>query len=272
MLAARRERIEQGMRDAEQASTDRESAEQERLAALAEARREANDILGRAQKVAQETRDADIAATRDELARMRERATEEITAEKQRALAELRGRGRRPRAPGGVPRRGRDHDRPAPAAARRGVPRRPVDELEELSRDAADGRPDLDRRPALRRGGLRARHPRQGARRLRGRPRPGREHARAGDRARRAPQPGAAAPAADRRSSTACSRTACRSRSSSSSGSSWSAARSTGSAHVAPEYRRLLNQERGIVEALATSAAPLTEDETDGAPAARSPR
>ena len=91
MLAARRERIEQGLRDAEQAKRDRESAEQERLAALTEARREANDILGRAQKVAQETRDADIAATRDELTRMRERATEEITAEKQRALAELRG-------------------------------------------------------------------------------------------------------------------------------------------------------------------------------------
>ncbi len=91
MLAARRERIEHGLRDAEQAKRDRESAEQERLAALAEARREANDILGRAQKVAQETRDADIAATRDELTRMRERATEEITAEKQRALAELRG-------------------------------------------------------------------------------------------------------------------------------------------------------------------------------------
>jgi F-type H+-transporting ATPase subunit b len=91
MLAERRERIEQGLRDAEQARRDRETAEQERLQALAEARREANDILARAQKVAQETRDADIAATREELGRMRERATEEIAAEKQRALAELRG-------------------------------------------------------------------------------------------------------------------------------------------------------------------------------------
>lgn len=90
MLAARRERIEQGLRDAEQARRDRESAEQERLAALTEARREANDILARAQKVAQETRDADIAATREELERMRTRAAEEITAEKTRALAELR--------------------------------------------------------------------------------------------------------------------------------------------------------------------------------------
>jgi F-type H+-transporting ATPase subunit b len=91
MLASRRERIEQGLRDAEQAKRDRESAEQERLAALTEARREANDILARAQKVAQETRDADIAATREELERMRVRASEEIGAEKQRALAELRG-------------------------------------------------------------------------------------------------------------------------------------------------------------------------------------
>jgi F-type H+-transporting ATPase subunit b len=90
MLAARRERIEQGIRDAEQAKRDRESAETERLAALTEARREANDILARAQKVAQETRDADIAATREELERMRVRASEEITAEKQRALGELR--------------------------------------------------------------------------------------------------------------------------------------------------------------------------------------
>ena len=91
MLAERRERIEQGLRDAEQAKRDRESAEQERVTALAEARREANDILARAQKVAQETRDADIAATRAELERMRTRATDEIEAEKGRALAELRG-------------------------------------------------------------------------------------------------------------------------------------------------------------------------------------
>lgn len=90
MLAERRERIEQGLRDAEQAQRDRQNAESERVAALTEARREANDILSRAQKVAQETRDADIAATRDELERMRERATSEIDAEKQRAIADLR--------------------------------------------------------------------------------------------------------------------------------------------------------------------------------------
>jgi F-type H+-transporting ATPase subunit b len=90
MLETRRERIEQGLADAEQAKKDRESAEQERLATLAEARRESNEILARAQKIAQETRDSDIAATRAELDRMRTRAAEEIEAEKARALAELR--------------------------------------------------------------------------------------------------------------------------------------------------------------------------------------
>ncbi len=90
MLASRRERIEQGLKDADQARKDRESAEQERLAALADARREANEILARAQKVAQETREADIAATREELERLRTRASAEIEAEKHRALADLR--------------------------------------------------------------------------------------------------------------------------------------------------------------------------------------
>jgi F-type H+-transporting ATPase subunit b len=90
MLADRRARIEQGLKDAEQARTDRESAEQERVAALQEARREANEIIGRAQKVAEETREADIAATREELERMRVRATSDIESEKQRAIADLR--------------------------------------------------------------------------------------------------------------------------------------------------------------------------------------
>lgn len=90
MLAARRERIDQGLKDAEQARADREKADEERQATLAAARRESNDILARAQKVAQETRDADIAATKAELERLRERATAEIEAETQRAIADLR--------------------------------------------------------------------------------------------------------------------------------------------------------------------------------------
>ncbi|MEJ7696597.1 MAG: ATP synthase F0 subunit B [Candidatus Limnocylindrales bacterium] len=56
MLADRKATIEQGLKDAEQARRDRESAESERVATIAEARRESNDILVRAQKVAQESR------------------------------------------------------------------------------------------------------------------------------------------------------------------------------------------------------------------------
>ena len=73
ILESRRTRIEQGLKDAEQARRDRENAEKERAAALQEARREANEILARAQKISQETRDADIAATKADLERIRER-------------------------------------------------------------------------------------------------------------------------------------------------------------------------------------------------------
>lgn len=90
MLNERRSRIEQGLKDAEQARRDRENAEQERIAALAEARRESSEILARAQKIAQETRDADIAATREELERLRVKTAGEIEAEKTRAIQEVR--------------------------------------------------------------------------------------------------------------------------------------------------------------------------------------
>ncbi|MHB8959846.1 MAG: F0F1 ATP synthase subunit B [Candidatus Limnocylindrales bacterium] len=90
-LGERRDRIEQGLRDAEQARRDRDSAEQEHLAALNEARREANEIIARAQKASAEAHEADVASTREELGRMRDRAAAEIEAEKQKAIAELRG-------------------------------------------------------------------------------------------------------------------------------------------------------------------------------------
>jgi F-type H+-transporting ATPase subunit b len=90
MLGDRKDRIEQGLKDAEQARLDRENAEAGRIAALQEARREANDILTRAQKVAEESRERDLAATRAELERLRVRASAELESEKQRAIADLR--------------------------------------------------------------------------------------------------------------------------------------------------------------------------------------
>lgn len=90
MLDERRARIEQGLRDAEQARRDREQAAAERLAAIQEARKEATEIINRAQRAAQEAREADIAATRAELEQLRAAAQAEIEAEKQRAIADLR--------------------------------------------------------------------------------------------------------------------------------------------------------------------------------------
>ena len=84
ILSDRKERIEQGLKDAEQARKDRENAEAGRVAALQEARREANDILARAQKVADESRERDLAATREELERIRVRASAELESEKDR--------------------------------------------------------------------------------------------------------------------------------------------------------------------------------------------
>jgi F-type H+-transporting ATPase subunit b len=90
ILDDRKARIDAGLRDAEQARKDRESAETERLAALQDARREANDILTRAQKLADESRESDLAATRQELEGVRARATADIEAQKQRAIADVR--------------------------------------------------------------------------------------------------------------------------------------------------------------------------------------
>jgi F-type H+-transporting ATPase subunit b len=90
ILTERRARINQGLEDAEQARLDRANAEAERVATLGEARREAREILERAQKVAQDSRDADIAATKADLERLREQAAAEIEAEKERAIADLR--------------------------------------------------------------------------------------------------------------------------------------------------------------------------------------
>jgi F-type H+-transporting ATPase subunit b len=89
-LEERRARIEQGLKDADQAARDRKAAEEEHLKALQEARREAQDILARAQKLSDESRERDIAATRDEVDRIRQQAAADIDAEKQRAIAQLR--------------------------------------------------------------------------------------------------------------------------------------------------------------------------------------
>jgi F-type H+-transporting ATPase subunit b len=92
MLAERRARIEQGLADAEAARLEREKSAAEAAETIAQARHEAKEILDRAQKVAQDTREAELAATREELERLRARAAAEIEADKKRALADLRAK------------------------------------------------------------------------------------------------------------------------------------------------------------------------------------
>ena len=89
-LRERRARIEQGIQDADQARIERAAGEAAAVAELQVARREGREIVERAQKLAQESSAADVAATREELDRMRARATAEIEAEKTRAIADLR--------------------------------------------------------------------------------------------------------------------------------------------------------------------------------------
>jgi F-type H+-transporting ATPase subunit b len=90
-LRERRERIEQGLIDADTARRDREAAADQRQAILAEARREASDIIVRAQRSADDARAQGVADTRADIDRLREQAVAEIDAERLRALAEVRG-------------------------------------------------------------------------------------------------------------------------------------------------------------------------------------
>jgi F-type H+-transporting ATPase subunit b len=91
MLRDRRERIEQGLKDADAARRDRESAADQRQAVIAEARREASEIIVRAQKLSEETREKGVADTQAEIERLRERALADIETERKRALADVRG-------------------------------------------------------------------------------------------------------------------------------------------------------------------------------------
>ena len=91
LLDERGQKISKGLEDAEAAARDRELARAEREAAVAEARKEANEMIARANKIAEDTRNEILADARTEAERVSERAREEIIAEKERAMAEIRG-------------------------------------------------------------------------------------------------------------------------------------------------------------------------------------
>jgi F-type H+-transporting ATPase subunit b len=90
LLDEREARIRKGLEDAEAAARDRQLAEAEREAAVTEARKEAQSMVARANKIAEDTRSEILGDARSEADKVVERAREEITSEKERAMAELR--------------------------------------------------------------------------------------------------------------------------------------------------------------------------------------
>jgi F-type H+-transporting ATPase subunit b len=91
LLDERQARISKGLEDAAAAARDRQLASAEREAAVAEARKEANEMIARANKIAEDTRNEILADARTEAEQATARAREEIVAEKDKAMAEIRG-------------------------------------------------------------------------------------------------------------------------------------------------------------------------------------
>lgn len=90
LLDGRQAKIRKGLEDAEAAERDRQLAQAEREAAVDEARKEAQAMMARANKIADDTRSEILDKARSESETLIARAREEITAEKERAMAELR--------------------------------------------------------------------------------------------------------------------------------------------------------------------------------------
>jgi F-type H+-transporting ATPase subunit b len=90
-LDERSAKIGKGLEDAEVAARDRELARAEREAAVAEARKEANEMIARANKIAEDTRNEILTSARADAEKVSTRAREEIVAEKDKAMAEIRG-------------------------------------------------------------------------------------------------------------------------------------------------------------------------------------
>jgi len=90
MLDDRRNTIESSLRHAEEVRVDIERMKQEAQSNLLEARREAQDIVARATKIGEETREEILSKAKEDAANERKRAVQEIESAKDKALNELR--------------------------------------------------------------------------------------------------------------------------------------------------------------------------------------
>jgi F-type H+-transporting ATPase subunit b len=92
ILDERSQRIQKGLEDAEAARRDRELARAEREAALDEARKEAQAMVAKATKMADDARTQILAEARTQAEQVSAKAREEIAAERDLALGEIRSR------------------------------------------------------------------------------------------------------------------------------------------------------------------------------------
>lgn len=90
MLDDRRNTIESSLRHAEEVRVDVERMKQEAQNNLLEARREAQEIVARATKIGEETREEILTKAKDDAANERKKAVQEIESAKDKALNELR--------------------------------------------------------------------------------------------------------------------------------------------------------------------------------------
>lgn len=90
MLDERREKIEGSIKSAEQDRNEAQALLEDYKKQLAQARLEAQAIVDKANKLASEERDAQVLATKNEIERMRRQAQEDITREREQAVAQLK--------------------------------------------------------------------------------------------------------------------------------------------------------------------------------------
>lgn len=90
-LQDRQERIAASIDQADRAKTEAEQLKKEYQEQLARARAEAQTIVEKATRLAEQTKDEIITAARAEHAKLLKEAQDEIARERQRALSELRG-------------------------------------------------------------------------------------------------------------------------------------------------------------------------------------
>lgn len=90
-LDERRNRIEASIDQADRAKKEAEEFKREYQEQLAKARTEAQNIVEKATRLAEQTKDEIVTAARAEHAKLLKEAQDEISRERERALSELRG-------------------------------------------------------------------------------------------------------------------------------------------------------------------------------------